>query len=53
MQRFGIQRVNGSKTMPRSVRNQFLLTLLLIWERRSMKRLLLVRSDLLRQFLTH
>ena len=50
MQRFGREHVNGSKTLLRSVRNQFQTNFPLIWERRSKKRLVLVRSEFLGQF---
>ena len=46
----GRQHVNWSKTQLRSVWNQFHTTLVLIWERRSRKRLVLVRSKFLTQF---
>ena len=50
IQPFGRQHVNGSKTRLRSIRNQFHTTLPLIWERRSTKRLVLVRSKFFGQF---
>ena len=50
MQRFGPQCVIGSKTLLRSVRNQFLTILPLIWEWRNRKMFVLVRSELLEQF---
>ena len=50
MQRFRRKHVNGSKTQLISVRNHFHTTLPLIWERGSRKRLLLMRSELLGQF---
>ena len=50
MQRFERQHVNESKTLLRSVRNQFHTNFPLIWERRSQKRLVLVRSEFLGQF---
>ena len=50
MQRFRRQHANGSQTLLRSVRNQFNRNLPLIWERRIRKRLVLVRSELLGQF---
>ena len=50
MQRFGRQHMNGSQTLLRSVWNQFHSNLLLIWERSSTKRLVLVRSEFLGQF---
>ena len=49
MQRFPRQHANGSQTLLRSVRNQFNRNLLLIWERRIRKRLVLVRSEFLGQ----
>ena len=50
MQRFGRQHVNGSQTLLRSARNQFHTNLPLIWETRSRKRLVLVRSKFLGHF---
>ena len=50
MQRFGRQHVNRSQTLPRSARNQIHTTLPLISERGSRKRLVLVTSELLEQF---
>ena len=50
MQRFGRQDVDGSQKVLRSARNQFYTTLPLISERGISKRLVLVRSDLLGQF---
>ena len=50
MQRFGRQRVNGFQTLLRSARNVFHTTPLLISVRRSSKRLVLVRFELLGQF---
>ena len=50
MQRFGRQHVNGSKTMLRSAPNQFQTNLPFIWESRSRKRLVLVRSEFLGEF---
>ena len=49
MQRFGKQHVNGYQTLLRSARNQFQTTFPLILDRRSRKRLILVRSELLGQ----
>ena len=49
-QRLGREHVNGSKTLLRSARNQFQTTFPLIWERRSRRRLVLVRSEFLGQF---
>ena len=50
MQRFGSQRVNGSQTLLRSARNHFHTTIPLIWGRSSRKRLVLVSSEVLGQF---
>ena len=50
MQRFGRQHVTGSKTLLRSAWNQFQTNLPLSCERRSRKRLVLVRSEFLGQF---
>ena len=50
MQTFGRQHVNGSQTLVRSARNQLHTTLPLISQRSSRKRLVLVRSELLGQF---
>ena len=50
MQRFGRQHVNGSQTLLRSARNQFHTNLPLIWETRSRKRLVFVRSKFLGHF---
>ena len=50
MQRFRRQHMNGSQTLLRSVWNQFHSNLPLIWERSSTKRLVLVRSEFLGQF---
>ena len=50
MQRFGRSHVNGSQTQLRSALNQFHSTLPLILDRESTKRLVLVRSELLEQF---
>ena len=50
MQRLGRQHVNVSETLLRSVRNQFHTTPPLISVRRSRKRLVLVRFELLGQF---
>ena len=50
MQRFGRQHVNGSETLLRSARNQFHTTIPLICYRGSSERLVLVRSELLGQF---
>ena len=49
MQRFGRQHVNGSQTLLRLSRNHLQYTLPLICERRSRKRLFLVKSELLGQ----
>ena len=50
MQRFGTEHVNGSQTLLRSARNHFHTTIPLIWGRTSRKRLVLVRSEVLGQF---
>ena len=50
MQRFGRQHVSGSQTLLRSARNQFQTNLHLIWERKSRKSFVLVRSKFLGQF---
>ena len=50
MQRFGSQHGNGSQTLLRSARNHFYTTIPLIWGRTSRKRLVLLRSEVLRQF---
>ena len=50
MQRFGSQHVNESQTLLRSSRNHFHTTITLIWGRTSRKRLVLVRSEVLGQF---
>ena len=50
MQRFGRQHVNESQTLLRSSRNHFHTTISLIWGRTSRKRLVLVRSEVLGQF---
>ena len=50
MQRFGRQHANGSQKLLRSARNQFHTTLPLISDRGSRKMLVLVRSELLEQF---
>ena len=50
MQRFGRQHVNWSETLLRSARNQFHTTLPLISDRGSRKMLVVVRFELLRQF---
>ena len=50
MQRFGSQLVNGSQKLLRSVRNHFHTTIPLIWRRTSRKRLVLIRSEVLGQF---
>ena len=50
MQRFGRKHVNGSQTLLRSARNQFHITLSMILDRGSKKRLVLVRSYVLGQF---
>ena len=50
MHRFARQHINGSQTLLRSARNQFHTSLSLIWETRSRKRLVLVRSEFLGHF---
>ena len=50
MQRFSRQHVNESQTLPKSARNQFHTTSPLISVRKNRKRLVLVRSELLGQF---
>ena len=50
MQGFGKQHVNGYQTLLRSARNQFHTTFPLILERGSRKRLVLVRSEVVGQF---
>ena len=50
MQRFGNQHVNGSETLLRSAGNHFHTAISLIWGRTSRKRLVLVRSEVLGQF---
>ena len=50
MQRFGRQHVNGLQKLLRSALNQFHSTLPLILDRESRKKLVLVRSELLGQF---
>ena len=50
MQRFGRQHVNESQTLLRSARNQFHTTLQSICDRGIRKRLVLVRSEPLGQF---
>ena len=50
MQRFGIQRGNGSQTLLRSAGNHFYTAIPLIWGRTSRKTLVLVRSEVLGQF---
>ena len=50
MQRFGSQHVNESQTLLRSSRNHFHTTIPLIRGRTSRKRLVLVRSEVLGQF---
>ena len=52
MQGFGSQHVNGSQTLLRSARNQIHTTLPLILDRGSRKRLVLVISEVLGQFVT-
>ena len=50
IERFGRQHVNGSQTLLRAAQNKFHTTLPLILDRESRKRLVLVRSELLEQF---
>ena len=50
MQRFGRQHVNGSQTLLRSARNKLHTTLPIISDIGSTKRLVLVGSELLGQF---
>ena len=50
MQRFGSQHVNESQTLLRSARNHFHTTIPLILGRTSRKRLVLVKSEVLGQF---
>ena len=50
MQRFGSQHDNGSQTLLRLARNQIHPTLPLVSDRGSRKRLVLVTSELLEQF---
>ena len=50
MQRFGSQHGNVSQTPPRSARNHFDTTIPLVSSRASRKRLVLVRSEVLGQF---
>ena len=50
MQRFGSQHVNGSQTLLRSAGNHFHIAIPLICGRKSRKRLVLVRSVVLGQF---
>ena len=50
MQRFGRQHVNGSQKLLRSARNQLHTTLPLIRDSGSRKRIFLIRSELLGQF---
>ena len=51
MQRFGSQHGNVSQTPPRSSRNHFDTTIPLVSSKASRKRLVLVRSEVLGQFL--
>ena len=53
MQRFGSQDGNGSPTLLRSAGNHFYTAIPLIWGRKSRKRLVLVRSEVLGQFANH
>ena len=49
MQRFDSEHDNGSQTLLKSARNNFYTTILLIWDRTSRNRLVLVRSEVLGQ----
>ena len=51
MQRFGRQHVNGSQKLLRSARNQLHTNLPLIRDSGNRKRIFLIRSELLGQFL--
>ena len=50
MQRFGRQQVNGYQTLLRSARTQIHITLPLILDKGNRKRMVLVRSEVLGQF---
>ena len=50
MQRFGSQHGNGSETLARAAKNYFDTTIPLILGRTSRERLVLVRSEVLGQF---
>ena len=50
MQRFGSHHVKGSQTLLRSAQNHFHTTIPLICDRASRKRLVVIRSEVLRQF---
>ena len=50
MKRFRREHVNGSQTLLRSVLNKFHITLLVNWERKSAKKLVLVRREFLGEF---
>ena len=50
MQRFGSQHYNGSQTLLRSAQNQIHTTLPLILDKLRRKRLVLVRSEVVGQF---
>ena len=50
MQRFGSPHVNGSQTLLRSAQNNFHTTIPLILGRTSRKRLVVIRSEVLGQF---
>ena len=50
MQRFARQHVNGSQSLLRSARNQFHTGLPLILDKGSRKRMVLVKSEVLGQF---
>ena len=53
MQRFDSEHDNGSQTLLRSARNNFYITIPLIWERTSRNRLVLVRSEVLGQLINN
>ena len=50
MQRFGSEHVNASQTLLRSARNHFHTTIELTWDTTNRKKLVLVRSEVLGQF---
>ena len=53
MQRFDSEHDNGSQTLLRSARNNFYITIQLIWERTNKNRLVLVRSEFLGQLVNN